>query len=173
MKIMVIGSSGSGKSTFSRELGEILSLPVYHLDLYYWKPGWIETPRDEWDDFNRQLVAKDQWIIDGHYGRTIDIRLQGADVIIFFDLSPVITTYRVIKRRVQYHGKTRPDLNEGCPESIDWPFIKYGWNFRKDKRPNILKKLEEHTDKKIIIIKRPGEARSLLNKIRTEGVLDL
>ncbi len=46
MKIMVIGSSGSGKSTFSRKLGEILSLPVYHLDLYYWKPGWIETPRD-------------------------------------------------------------------------------------------------------------------------------
>ena len=169
---MVIGSSGSGKSTFSRELGEILNVPVYHLDLYYWKPGWIETPRAEWDDFNRQLVAKDQWIIDGHYGRTLDIRLQAADVIIFFDISPVITTYRVIKRRVQYHGKTRPDLNEGCPESIDWSFIKYGWNFRKDKRPSILKKLEKHADKKIIIIKHSKEARRLLNKIRTDGVLD-
>lgn len=173
MKIMVIGSSGSGKSTFSRELGEVLNVPVYHLDLYYWKPGWIETPKEEWDDFNRQLVAKDQWIIDGHYGRTLDIRLQAADVIIFFDISPVITTYRVLKRRVQYHGKTRPDLNEGCPESIDWAFIKYGWNFRKDKRPNILTKLEEYADKKIIIINSPGEARSLLNKIRTDGILDL
>ncbi|MNP06465.1 topology modulation protein [compost metagenome] len=51
MKIMTIGSSGSGKSTFSRKLGEELSIPVYHLDAYYWQPGWVETPREEWIEF--------------------------------------------------------------------------------------------------------------------------
>jgi len=171
MRIMIIGSSGSGKSTFSRQLGEVIKLPVYHLDLFFWKPGWIETPKDEWEELNKQLVSKDNWIIDGHYGRTIDIRMQAADVIIFFDLSPMITTYRVLKRRIQYHGKSRPDLNEGCPESIDWQFIKYTWNFRNNKRQGIVEKLKNHIkDKKVIIIKRPKEARMILNEIKSKGV---
>ncbi|MNW47031.1 topology modulation protein [compost metagenome] len=123
MKIMIIGSSGSGKSTFSRKLGEALNISVYHLDVYFWKPGWVETPREEWIEFNKQLVMKQKWIIDGYYGSTMDIRVHAADVIIYFDLSPWITTYRVLKRRIQYHGKSRVDLNEGCPESIDWQFI--------------------------------------------------
>lgn len=171
MKIMIIGSSGSGKSTFSRKLGEALNISVYHLDVYFWKPGWVETPREEWIEFNKQLVMKQKWIIDGYYGSTMDIRVHAADVIIFFDLSPWITTYRVLKRRIQYHGKTRVDLNEGCPESIDWQFIKYGWNFRRDKRTNIIEKLKKYSkDKKVIIIKRPKEARLILNKIRDKGL---
>ncbi|MEK4511985.1 DNA topology modulation protein [Paenibacillus anaericanus] len=170
MKIMIIGSSGSGKSTFSREIGELLKLPVYHLDAYFWKPGWIQTPHEEWENFNTRLVTKEEWIIDGHYGRTVEIRMQAADVIIFFDLSPWITTYRVIKRRVQYHGKTRPDLNEGCPESLDWQFIKYGWNFRRDKRPGIIEKLKKHSsDSKIIIIKNRKESRLIIQALRSTG----
>ncbi|MNI13547.1 topology modulation protein [compost metagenome] len=92
---------------------------------------------------------KEKWIIDGHYGSSMDIRAQAADVVIFFDLSPWITTYRVLKRRIQYHGRTRADLNEGCPESIDWQFIKYTWNFRRDKRLIIIEKLKKYSkDKK-------------------------
>lgn len=170
MKIMVIGSSGSGKSTFSRELGKVLGLPVHHLDLYYWKPGWIETPREEWEEFNKQLVAKENWIIDGHFGRTMDIRMKAADVIIFFDLSPIITTYRVIKRRIQYHGKTRPDLNEGCPESIDWLFIKNGWNFRRDKRPAIIEQLKQQPSNKcVMVIGSLNQAKTVLSEIHRKG----
>ncbi|MBA9086239.1 adenylate kinase family enzyme [Fontibacillus solani] len=78
MKIMIIGSSGSGKSTFSRKLGEALNITVYHLDVYFWKPGWVETPREEWIEFNKQLVMKQKWIIDGYYGSTMDIRVHAA-----------------------------------------------------------------------------------------------
>lgn len=171
MKIMIMGSSGSGKSTYARKLGEALALPVYHLDAYYWKPGWVETPKEEWVKFNEQLVMKEEWIIDGHYGSTMDIRAQAADVIIYFDLSPWITTYRIFKRRIQYHGKTRPDLNEGCPESIDWPFIKYVWNFRRDKHSNVLNRLAKYPkDTKVIIIKRPKEAKRMLNEIKSQGL---
>lgn len=96
--------------------------------------------------------------------------MEAADVIIFFDLSPLITTYRVIKRRLQYHGKTRPDLNEGCPESIDWQFMMYGWNFRRDKRPGIMEKLKQHSkDKQIILIRTPKEAKLLLRDITNSG----
>ncbi|MEK3910098.1 hypothetical protein [Paenibacillus sp. FSL H7-0331] len=85
----------------------------------HWKPGWVPTPEDEWYQYQQELTQKDEWIIDGNYGRTLDIRLAEADTIIFFDLSRWITTYRIIKRRIQYHGKTRPDLTEGCPEQLD------------------------------------------------------
>ncbi|MCR8656636.1 DNA topology modulation protein [Paenibacillus endoradicis] len=163
MKIMIIGSPGSGKSTFSRKLGDALNLPVYHLDLYFWQPGWVQTPVDEWTVFNEDLVMHDKWIIDGYYGKTLDIRMQAADVIILFDLSPWITTYRVIKRRIQYHGKSRPDLNEGCPESLDWELVKYSWNFRKNRIPGIIERLQKSSENTmIIIIKTSKEAEVIL-----------
>jgi adenylate kinase family enzyme len=168
-KIMVIGPGGSGKSTFSRELGEILKIPIYHLDALHWKPGWIPTPDDEWDEFQRELVKKDQWIIDGNYGRTLDIRMSEADTIIFFDLPRWINIYRVIKRRIMYHGRTRPDLKEGCPERLGWDFIKWIWNYKRDKKPNIIKKLKKHSlQKKIIIFKTHLEVRKLIENIKNE-----
>lgn len=113
-KIAVIGSGGSGKSTFSRKLGNILNLPVYHLDTMYWNPGWIETPKDKWESVVRELADNDQWIIDGNYRSTMDIRLNSADTIIFLNMSTLLCTYRIIKRRFMFKGKKRPDMTEGC-----------------------------------------------------------
>jgi adenylate kinase family enzyme len=166
-RVMIIGSGGSGKSTFASEFSDISKLPLYHLDAYYWKPGWIATPNDEWDAFQQELIRNNEWIIDGNYGRTIDIRMARADTIIFFDLSPWITTYRVIKRRIQYHGRTRPDLNEGCPEQLDWEFIRWVWNFRKHKRPAILEKLKIYEkEKSIIILRSPREVSNFLDQMK-------
>lgn len=151
-KVAVIGCGGAGKSTFSRKLAEILNISVHHLDALNWKPGWVPTPKDEWDNLMRNLVAKQEWIIDGNYGRTLDIRLENADTIIFFNMPTYLCIYRIIKRRLMYHGKSRPDMNEGCPEQLDWNFIKFVWNFNKNKKPEILKKLERYTNEKNIII---------------------
>jgi adenylate kinase family enzyme len=171
-KIVIIGSGGSGKSTFSRKLGEVTQLPVYHLDALYWKPGWIPTPNDEWDHLQKELIKKNEWIIDGNYGRTLDIRMSEADTIIFFDLSRWVTTYRIIKRRVMYHGRTRPDLTEGCPERLDFKFIKWVWNFRRDKRPGIIEKLKRHSkNKQIIIFKSTSDARLIMDQIKNNEYL--
>lgn len=156
-KVMIIGSGGSGKSTFARSLGEVTGLPVYHLDAIFWKPNWEPTPRDEMDELQTKLVREDKWIIDGNYGRTLEIRLQEADTVIFFDLPRYITIYRIFKRRIQYHGKTRPDLNEGCPEQLDWQFVKWVWNFRRDKRPGIMEKLKAYSETKNIVVFRTSQ----------------
>ena len=166
-KVVIIGCGGSGKSTFARKLGEILHLPVYHLDALYWKPGWVATPNEEWERIQRELVQKDKWIIDGNYGRTLNIRLAEADTILFFDLSRWITTYRIFKRRIMYHGRTRPDLNEGCPEQLDFQFIKWVWNFRRDKRPGLIEALTTYrAAKKIIVLRKPSEVNKLLEQMQ-------
>lgn len=97
-------------------------------------------------------MSKKEWIIDGNYGRTMDIRLREADVIIFLDYPTYISVFRVLKRRIQYHAKTRPDMGEGCTEKLDLHFIKWIWNFRKDKRPELLEKLARYRNKKQVYI---------------------
>ena len=89
-KIVIIGSSGSGKSTLAARLGPILNLPVYHLDRLFWRPGWQETPRDEWRMLQQKLCAEPQWIIDGNYSGTLDVRLAACDTVIWLDLPTVV-----------------------------------------------------------------------------------
>jgi hypothetical protein len=73
-RILVIGSGGAGKSTFARELGRRTGLPLVHLDLHYWRPGWTPTPPDEWLGRVRDLVREDRWIIDGNYLGSLEVR---------------------------------------------------------------------------------------------------
>jgi adenylate kinase family enzyme len=93
--------------------------------------------------------------------------MEEADTIIYFDLPRWVTIYRIIKRRIQYHGKTRPDLNERCPEKLHWEFIKWVWNYKKTKRPRIIAKLEKHAiEKKIIILRSQKEVSRLIETIQ-------
>ncbi len=46
-RLAIVGCAGAGKSTLARLLGQILGLPVFHLDALFWRPGWVETPLDE------------------------------------------------------------------------------------------------------------------------------
>jgi adenylate kinase family enzyme len=80
---MVIGCSGSGKSSFSRKLSIKLKLPLIHLDQKYWKPGWVEPEKAEWKRKMEKLVEKEKWVLDGNYGGTMNIRIERADAIVF------------------------------------------------------------------------------------------
>lgn len=166
-KIMIIGPGGSGKSTLAVKLGSITNIPLYHLDALFWRPGWVPTPNDEWDEIQRELVKKDTWIIDGNYGRTMGIRMSAADTIIFFDLPRWVPVYRAMKRRIQYHGKTRPDLTEGCNEKIDWQFLKWIWNYKRTRRPTILDQLKKHSDTKTTVVLRTrGDVSRFIEQIQ-------
>ena len=151
-KVAVIGCGGAGKSTFSRILSEELNIPVYHLDRLNWKPGWVSTPKDEWDDVIDNLVSKEHWIIDGNYSRTLDIRLKNADTIIFLNMPMYLCIYRIVKRRFMYHGKSRPDMDEGCKEKLDMNFVKWVWGYNKNQKPRILDKLKKLSKEKNVII---------------------
>ena len=161
-RIMIIGSPGSGKSTFAKELSKITQLPLIHLDKEFWKDGWIETPRQEWVEKQKQLILGDEWIIDGNYGGTMDIRLEKADTIICFKLSRRVCLLSYYKRVITNIGKVRSDMPEGCPEKFDFEFMKYIWNFPKASGKTNIDVLEKNKDKQIIIFKSRKESQQFL-----------
>lgn len=126
-RIMVLGvSSGVGKSTFAQQLGEKLEIDVYHLDRFYWEPGWKEATMNDFRLRQKQVVKKASWIIEGNYSNTYDIRAAAADTILYLELPLRVCLYRVMKRRWEFRGgRNRPDIGEGCEEKLDWDFIKF------------------------------------------------
>ena len=161
-RVVVIGSGGSGKSTFSAELGRATCLPVIHLDREYWRPGWEETPKDEWKRRVAELLAGERWIIDGNYGSTRTMRMGAADTIILLDLPRRVCLYRILKRTVKYYGKSRPDMAEGCHERLDLEFILWVWNYKHRTRKRLLAELESHGDKHVIIFRNQRQVREFL-----------
>lgn len=163
-KISIIGSGGSGKSTFAKQLATKLGITVYHLDSLYWKSGWIETDREEWVRLQQTLCIESEWIMDGNYGGTMGIRLNSADTIIFLDINRFLCLYRAFFRFIKYYGKTRPDMASGCNERLDFSFLKWIYNYPKDKKPGILKNLNNlDKSKKIYILKNQSEIEAFLN----------
>lgn len=165
-KIMIIGSGGAGKSTLAREVSKQLAIPVYHLDALLWEPNWNQVARDKQRIIQENIVQNEEWIVDGNYGGTMAIRLQAADTIIFMDIHRIICVYRAMKRAFQYRNKTRPDMVEGNNERIDFNFYRWIWNYPKDKRPEILRRLNElKRDKKVIVLSSPKEVREFISKL--------
>jgi adenylate kinase family enzyme len=163
-RVMIVGSGGAGKSTLARELGMRLEIRVVHLDAHFWKPGWVPTPREAWLEAQGELMRPEAWIIDGNYGGTMDARLALADAVIFLDLPRLVCLTRALKRRIQYHGRSRPDIAPGCPEKIDLAFLRWIWDFPSAKRPGILKKLESARVKgtRVVQLRSPRDVTAFL-----------
>ena len=163
-RIVVIGSGGAGKSTFSRKLGDITGIPVVHLDQLFWHPDWVRTPEDVWLRIVKQEVAKPAWIMDGNFGGTREIRMRAADTIIFLDLSRLLCLWRILKRSVLYYGRTRPDMAAGCYERIDPEFFAWVWNYRDRSRKRALKELAALEGKNIVILQNRREVAEFLHR---------
>lgn len=133
-RVMIIGQPGSGKSTLARILGKSLDLPVFHIDLIHWQSGWVERSGEEKDRLCAEVHAKDSWIFEGGRSSTWPERLHRADTLVWLDFPLTVRAYRVCRRTLQYYGKTRPDLPNGCPERFDLEFTQWIWNTRKSGR---------------------------------------
>lgn len=97
-RINVIGTSGSGKSTFSRRLAELLAIPYIEIDQLYWEPNWGEPSDEVFFARLEQALRGDQWVLDGNYHRTQPIKWQRAQTVIWLDYSLARTLTRMIKR---------------------------------------------------------------------------
>jgi adenylate kinase family enzyme len=129
-RVLIIGPCGAGKSTLAVQLGQRFGLPVFHMDQLNWKPGWVESSKDEIRCKLAAIVATDRWLIDGTYGGTLQDRLPRADMVVYLDFPISLCVRRLLRRIWTYRGRARPDMTEGCPERFDLAFLFYliRWN---------------------------------------------
>ena len=161
-RVAIVGSGGAGKTPFAVELGRRTGLPVIHLDQLHWKPGWVETPRDEWASVQRTALLGDRWIVDGNYGGTFEIRFERADTIIVLAPSKWRCVFRALRRSVTNRG--RAVQAPGCPERFDAHFFKWIWRYPVDSRPRL--------DVAIDAVRATAEIVELRSTAEVTGFLD-
>ena len=164
-RILIIGCGGAGKSTLARQLGEKLELPVVHLDKLFWKPGWVE---ESFEEFDRKLaleLEKTKWIMDGNFNRTMPQRLSKCDTIIYLDFSRWACLWGVAKRIITTYGTVRPDMGEGCPERLDLNFLRWVWNYNRDKRQRNYRLLNEAAHAEKIVLKNRRMVKQFLKNL--------
>jgi len=170
-RILVIGSSGAGKSTFARRLSEATGLKIVHLDQLFWKPNWVEPTKEEWRETLEEILQNEAWIIDGNYSGTLDLRIQRADTVIFLDFPRAVCVWRVLKRVAFYRKGKRPDMAAGCDERFDWDFVKLTWNYPKRSKPKIESLLESYQDKlKVIRLASNKEVEAFFMNLKSNQV---
>lgn len=166
-RILVIGSGGAGKSTVATRLGQLLNLEVFHLDKFYWRPGWIKPSPEEWLQTVNELIARDSWIIDGNYSGTLELRLQRCDTIVFLDMPRLLCLWRIVNRNLRYRRGGRPDMTEGCLEKLDWEFMSWVWDYSRRSRPKIVKLIREHANgKRVVWLRSKADVRKFLSDPR-------
>lgn len=157
-KVIVIGSSGSGKTTFSNKLALLCNLPLYHLDAIFWKADKSHITRDEFDKKLSNIIDTNQWIIDGDYSRTYEIRFTHADTIIFLDY-PLEVCLEGVQARI---GKKREDM-PWIETTLDEEFKNWIINWHKETHPKVLELIEKYKDNKnILVFKTRQEANLFL-----------
>jgi adenylate kinase family enzyme len=170
-RILVMGSPGSGKSTFARRLSQATGIPVVSLDALYWKPGWQPSDAAEFGARVAEVVDRPRWIIDGDYiWWAGDVRRGVADAVIWFDLPRRTCMAGIVSRIATSYGTVRPEMAQGCPERIDVEFFRYVWTYRKVQRPKLLQYLDRlRADQSLIRLTDHAQAdRYLTNFERRE-----
>lgn len=164
---MILGSGGAGKSTFARRLGPILDLPVIHLDLHYWNPGWVETEKAEWAEKVHRLAAGDAWVMDGNYSGTLDVRLPRAEAVVLLDPPSWRCIWRIYKRR--FSSEPRSDIPTECPDRINLEFLWWVATYPRRSRPRVEKRMIERPDLPFRVLRSDREVDGFLAALSEDG----
>ena len=159
-RILILGCSGSGKSTFARALAARTGLPLVHLDNIWWRADRTHISREEFDRALVELLAGEKWIVDGEYSRTVEVRLRACDTAIFLDY-PEVVCMDGIRARV---GQPRPDM-PWTERALDPELVALVQNYARDDRPALLSLLQQYPDKRSLIFTSREEAARWLSDL--------
>ena len=159
-RILILGCPGSGKSTLARALAARTGLPLVHLDNIWWRADGTHISREAFDRALGELLRGEQWILDGNYSRTIEVRLRACDAIIFLDY-PEEVCMAGITARV---GQPRPDM-PWAERSLDPELVALVRNYARDDRPQVLALLQKYPEKRSLIFTSREEAARWLSEL--------
>ena len=157
-KIIIIGCPGSGKSTVSRALHNKTGIQLYHLDMMYWNADKSTVEKSVFLERLSAVLEKDEWIIDGNYGSTMELRMATCDTVIFLDYPIEICLDGIKERR----GKPRSDM-PWIETEEDAEFIEFIKNYNEQQKPIVIELLKKYSDKNIIIFKSREQSDAFLN----------
>jgi adenylate kinase family enzyme len=167
-RVVIVGSAGAGKTDLATRLSRRTGLPIVHLDLIFWGPGWSKAPLDEALERLAAAVSEDRWILDGNFLSLgdEDVRFERADTVIFLDLPRLKCLWRVLWRLVRDRRRDRVDLPAGCGETFDANLLRWVWRYPKIERPRVLARLDD-LDRQIQVhqLRSGSDVRQYLSRI--------
>ena len=159
-RVIVIGCPGSGKSTFARALQNKTELPLYYLDMMFWNADKTTVEKSVFIERLSAVLEKNEWIIDGNYASTMEMRMVACDTIVFLDYSRDICLNGIRERL----GKPRSDM-PWIETEEDAEFVEFITNFENNQRPQIFALFDKYRNKNIVILKSRAEAKAFLENL--------
>ena len=162
-KILIIGSPGSGKSTFARALRDLTDLPLFHLDMLYWNADKTTVSREVFDERLQAVLEQEKWIIDGNFSRTMEWRLSLCDKVFFLDL-PSEVCLESVRKRI---GTQRTDL-PWLETEEDAEFMDYIRSFSVEQKPKILSLLQKYPQLSVTVFSTREETELYLKELKED-----
>jgi adenylate kinase family enzyme len=170
-RVVVIGSSGSGKTTFARQLAAKLDSKCIELDELHWGPNWTPKPQEELSRLAHEAASGDRWVIEGNYAMVREIIWPRATSVVWLNYSFPTVFYRTLKRTIR-RLITQEKLWNGNRESFRMSFFSRDsillWVLRtfhaRRKEFNELRASSNYPHLKWIEFKRPSDTSTFLSQ---------
>jgi len=170
-RISVVGTIGSGKTTFARKTSQLLSVPHVELDALHWEPNWVEASNNLFRERIKQSLLGNSWVADGNYHQVRDIVWSKADTVVWLDY-PFRTIIARLARRTLRRILTHETLWNGNQEHIRGLFTKdsvFLWAVRTYRRrrrqyPDLLSR-PENSHLAVVRLRSPREATRFLSTL--------
>ena len=162
-KVIIIGCPGSGKSTFAKALHQITDIPLFHLDMMYWNEDKTIVDTTVFRERVLETLQNSEWIIDGNYQSTMELRLRECDTVFFLDYPLEVCLKGIRERR----GKARSDI-PWIETEEDTEFIEFVKNYNSQNKPQVMELLKKYSHKNIFIFTSRTEANEFLNQMRQD-----
>jgi adenylate kinase family enzyme len=173
-RVVVIGTSCSGKTTLAQALAQTLGVPHIELDRLHWLPNWQERPLPAFRALVSESIDQQRWVLDGNYSKVRDLVWPRATDLVWLNYSFLVVFGRALRRtfrRVIYQEMLFSGNRETLPqvffnrESILWWVIRT-YRRRKNEYPQLFA-MVDHAHLRVIELCTPDEADLLVDKIRT------
>lgn len=171
-RVLVAGTSGAGKTTLAARLAAVLDLPHTEIDGLFHGPGW--TPRPEFLDDVRTLVAGESWVTEWQYRTARPLLLERAELLVWLDLPVRVrmrqVTRRTLRRRrrrtVLWNGNTEPALRTFWTDGDH--IVRWAWRTRRslDGLDELLAEQAPHV--RVVRLRRRSEVEEWLARLAAE-----